>query len=130
MLDGVLLMLLGGCLVFVPTRVEEVFSFKDLPVGVSYILGLWGVALLTMGLGYLVAASNPIRHVVWVQMAIARNVIEGIFGGVCLARGIVSTHQAGFGIGVAIAVTAAYLALYPRNQEMVPPAATGEPASN
>ena len=118
MLDAALLMILGAALIFAPIRVEEVFGFKDLPVGVSYILGLWGSVLATMGIGYLVAASDPMRHVVWVQMAIARNVLEGIFGAVCLARGIVNAQQAGFGIGVAIAVTLAYITLYPRANQL------------
>ena len=70
--DAVVLFLLGALLVFQPLRVEWAFHFRDLPEAVSYIIGLWGCALGTMSLGYVVAATNPIRHVVWVQVGIAR----------------------------------------------------------
>ena len=119
LVDAALLLLLGGSLIFLPTRVELIFGFKDLPAGVSYILGLWGCVLATMGLGYVVAATNPVRHVVWIQMAIARNAIEGILGAVCLARGIVGVQQAGFGIAVAALFTVAYVITYPRAESRV-----------
>jgi hypothetical protein len=116
LLDAALLMLLGGALIFFPVRAELVFGFKDLPAGVSYILGLWGCALATMGLGYVVAASDPPRHLVWVQMGIARGALECLLAMVCLARGIVTHQQAGFGITVAGFITVAYLATYPRSK--------------
>ncbi len=114
LLDAALLMLLGAALIFFPVRAEMVFGFKDLPAGVSYILGLWGCMLATMGLGYVVAASDPMRHLVWVQIGIARGALECVLAGVCLARGIVGVQQAGFGIAVAAFITVAYLAVYPR----------------
>src|SRR5581483_7258824 len=79
---------------------------KDLPVGVHYILGLWGCVLVTLGFGYTVAATNPLRHLVWAQMGIA--------------RGLVTFQQAGVGIIVAGLVTVAYLACYPRSTAGVP----------
>jgi hypothetical protein len=117
LLDAALLLLLGGALIFLPTRVEMVFGFKDLPAGVSYILGLWGCALATMGLGYVVAASDPLRHLVWVQIGIARGALECVLGAVCLARGVVGLQQAGFGIVVAAIITIAYLVTYPRARQ-------------
>jgi hypothetical protein len=117
LVDAALLLLLGAALVFVPTRVEMIFGFENLPAGVSYILGLWGVVLVTMGLGYVVAASDPIRHLVWVQMGIARGALECVLGAVCLARGIVGMQQAGFGIALAALITIAYLVTYPRAQK-------------
>ena len=113
LLDAAVLLLLGLLMVFVPNHVERAFGFKDLPAGVSYILGLWGCVLGTMGVGYVVAASDPLRHKVWVQMGIARGALECVLGVVCLTRGIVTFQQAGFGIIVAAVITVAYLACYP-----------------
>jgi len=113
LLDAAVLLLLGLLLIFVPKQVELAFGFKDLPAGVSYILGLWGCVLGTMGAGYVVAASDPLRHRVWVQVGIARGALECVLGLVCLARGIVTFQQAGFGIVVAAIITVAYLACYP-----------------
>jgi hypothetical protein len=114
LLDAAVLLLLGLLLIFVPAKVEAAFRFKDLPAGVDYILGLWGCVLVTLGLGYTVAASNPLRHLVWAQMAIARGLLECLLGAVFLARGVVTFQQAGVGIIVAGFVTIAYVACYPR----------------
>jgi hypothetical protein len=119
LLDAAVLVLLGTVLIFMPKQVEFAFHFKDLPEGVSYIIGLWGCALATMGLGYVVAATNPIRHVVWVQVGIARGVVELVLGVVCLARGVVTFQQAGFGIIITALISLGYIVLYPRQPRLV-----------
>ena len=119
LLDAAVLFLLGALLIFAPKQVELAFQFKELPAGVSYIIGTWGCVFATMGIGYVVAATNPIRHVVWVQVGIARGVLECILGLVYVARGIVTFRQAGFGIIVAALISIAYIALYPRKPRLV-----------
>ncbi|HEX4644315.1 MAG TPA: hypothetical protein VH598_01775 [Verrucomicrobiae bacterium] len=114
LLDAAVLLLLGLLLVFAPKHIELAFGFKDLPDGVGYILGLWGCVMATMGLGYVVAATDPQRHVVWIQIGIARGALECVLGLVWLARGIVTLQQAGFGIVLAALITLAYLVCYPR----------------
>src|SRR5260370_21575225 len=114
MLDAVMLFLLGALLIFAPRQVEIAFRFNDLPPAVSYLIGLWGCVFATMGIGYVVAATQPLRHLVWVQVGIARGALECVLGLVYLARGVVTWQQAAFGIIAAALITAAYLALYPR----------------
>jgi hypothetical protein len=67
-----------------------------------------------MGIGYTVAALDPIRHIVWVQVGIARGALECLLGLVYLARGLVTFSQAGLGIVLAACISLAYVALYPR----------------
>jgi hypothetical protein len=117
LLDAAVLFLLGLLLIFMPKQVELAFGFTDLPVGVGYILGLWGCVLATMGVGYVVAATDPQRHVVWVQIGIARGALESVLGVVWLARGVVTFQQAGFGIVLAALITLAYLVCYPRRDQ-------------
>ena len=114
LLDGAVLLILGAFLIVAPKQTEVVFQFGDLPRGVSYIIGLWGCGLATMGLGYGMAAADPRRHVAWVQVGIARGLLECVVGVAYLARGIVTLQQAGFGIAIAAFITVAYIALYPR----------------
>ena len=114
LLDAAVLLALGGLLIIVPRQVELVFGFRDLPSGVSYIVGLWGCALATMAIGYAAASRDPTRHVAWVQVGIARGALECIVGAFYLARGIVTFQQAGFGMTIAAFITVAYIALYPR----------------
>jgi len=118
-MDAALLFLLGLLLILAPKQVELAFHFGDLPAGVSYIIGLWGCVLATVAIGYGVAALDPIRHVVWVQVGIARGALECVLGSIYLARGMVSWQQAGFGILVAALITLAYIILYPRKPRVI-----------
>jgi len=118
-LDAAVLFLLGLFLILAPRQVELAFHFKDLPNGVSYIIGLWGCILATMAPGYAVAAMDPIRHVVWVQVGIARGALECVLGAIYLAQGIVTWQQAGFGIMIAALITVAYIVLYPRRPRVI-----------
>ena len=121
-MDAAVLFLLGLLLILAPRQVELAFHFGDLPAGVSYLIGLWGCVLATVAIGYAVAALDPIRHVVWVQMGIARGALECVLGAVYLARGVVTWQQAGFGILVAAMITVAYIVFYPRRLRVVPAA--------
>ena len=118
LLDAAVLFLLGALLIFAPHQVERVFQFKELPPAVSYVIGMWGCALATLGFGYYQAAAHPLRHVLWVQVGIARGALECALGLVYLTRGIVTFQQAGFGIIVAGLMTLAYVALYPRQPRL------------
>lgn len=114
MIDAAMLLLLGALLIFAPRQIEAAFHFKDLPAAVSYLIGLWGCVFATLGVGYGVAATDPARHVAWVQVGIARGGLECLLGLVYLARGVVTWQQAAFGIVAAGLITGAYLVLYPR----------------
>jgi hypothetical protein len=115
-LDAAVLFLLGTLLLVIPRHVLFAFGFRDLPIGVTYIIALWGSALLTMALGYWKASADPARHLVWAQVGIARGALEFAVGIVYLLRGIVTFPQAGVGIILAGLFAAAYLIYYPRSE--------------
>jgi hypothetical protein len=128
--DAAVLLFLGALLIFAPNQVERVFQFKDLPPAVSYLIGMWGCGLVTLGIGYFQAAAHPLRHVVWVQVGIARGALECLLGAVYLARELVTFQQAGLGIILAGLMTLGYVALYPHKPRLIPtPANAVNPAS-
>ena len=116
MMDAVVLVGMGALFIVVPRRIEAAFHFQNLAVGVDYMIGLWGCVFVSLGLGYAVAAVDPRRNVLWVQMGIVRGLLEVVFGAVCVVRGVVMWEQAAFGIVVAAFIAAAYAALYPRKE--------------
>jgi len=116
MIDAAVLFVLGACLICAPKQVELAFQFRDLPDAVSYLLGLWGCMFATLGCGYVMAATDPLRHVVWVQVGIARGALECVLGLIYLSRGVVTWQQAAFGLITAALMTSAYVVLYPRQQ--------------
>ena len=115
MVDAAVLFLVGALLMFLPRQVEVAFHFADLPAAVSYLIGLWGCVFVTMAGGYVIAATHPLKHLIWVQVGIARGILECLLGAVYLARGIVTFQQAAFGLVAAAVITGAYTALYPRS---------------
>ncbi len=116
MMDAVVLTGLGVLFITVPRRIETAFHFQDLPLGVDYMIGLWGCVFATVGLGYALAAVDPRRNVLWVQMGIARGLLEVVFGAMCVLRHVISWEQGAFGILTAVFIAAAYAVLYPRKE--------------
>jgi hypothetical protein len=116
MMDGTVLVILGALFILMPRHVEVAFHFDNLPVGVDYLIGLWGCCLATLGFGYGLVAMDPRRHIVWVQIGIARGLLEALFGGWCISRGVINWEQSSFGIIIAAAIGVAYLVLYPRKE--------------
>src|SRR5262245_24168148 len=94
-MDAAVLFLLGLVLIVVPRQVAGAFQFPNLPAGIDLVIGLWGCALATLAIGYVIAAQDPVRHAVWVQVGIARGALEAVLGIIYLARGVVTFQQAG-----------------------------------
>ncbi len=116
MMDAVVLTGLGVLFITVPRRIETAFHFQNLPLGVDYLIGLWGCVFATLGLGYALAAVEPRRNVLWVQMGISRGVLEVVFGAMCVFRHMITWEQGAFGIFTAAFIAAAYAVLYPRKE--------------
>jgi len=116
MMDATVLVVLGAALVLAPRGVEQAFHFKEMPTGVTYLIGLWGVMMATLGIGYGFAAFDPASSGVWVIVGIARGALESVFGAVCVARGVVAWEQAGFGIILTAFIALSFAVLYPRKE--------------
>jgi hypothetical protein len=116
-LDGTVLTLLGVAFLCCPQQIEAAFHFKDVSPAVNFLIGLWGCALVSLGLGYFVAAMNPAENRLWVAMGVIRGGLEAVFGWWCLSRGIVTWEQSGLTILLAAFMALAYLALYPRKSK-------------
>jgi hypothetical protein len=111
--DAAVLVAFGGAFMVVPGKVLEVFGFHDLPVAVGYIVGLWGCAMISLGIGYALAIGNPARNVNWVRAGIVRGALECMFGFAMVGQQLVTWKQAGLGTILAGIIAAAYLILYP-----------------
>lgn len=119
--DSAVLFLLGVSFLVVPQYVEFVFGYIDLPLAVTYIVALWGCILLAAAIGYWKASADPIHHIVWVQVGIARGVLECGLGIIYLLRGIVTFRQAGAATIAGALFAIAYLIRYPRSSSSASP---------
>ena len=93
-----------------------VFGFHDLPGTAGYLIGLWGCALISLGVGYAFAIADPVRNITWVQAGIVRGALECLFGFLVLSQHMVTWHQAAFGTVLSGAIAAGYLVLYPKEK--------------
>ena len=111
--DAVVLAVLGLLLMLASRAMFGAFGLADLPGSVNYIAGMWGALMATMGIGYGLAARSPATSRVWVQVGIARAILETAVSIIYVAQGNVSMSSAGLGLALAIWFALAYIALYP-----------------
>jgi hypothetical protein len=114
MMDATVLGLLGIAFICCPAQIERAFHFENVPPALNFLIGLWGCVLLTLGMGYGIAAVDPHKNRLWVGIGVARGFLESIFGLWCYYRAVVTWKQSGLGILLAAFMAIAYLILYPR----------------
>ncbi len=120
-LDAVVLLGLGAIFMLAPVKVGAAFGFVGLPPAVCYMIGLWGCALISLGVGYAHAVADPVRDVMWVRAGIVRGALECVFGFLVVRQHMVTWNQAAFGTIVAAAIAVGYIILYPTGKMGEPP---------
>jgi hypothetical protein len=83
-----------------------------------------------MSFGYWVAATNPLKHIVWIQIGIARGLLECLVGTAYVVQETVTFQQARTGIILAGVMALGYLILYPRRRCAASIPASGAPVSH
>ncbi len=112
-MDAAVLLAMGALLMAMPANVGKVFGFRELPAAACYLIGLWGCALISLGIGYAYSVGDPVRNVTWVRAGIVRGALECMFGFIVLNQHLVTWSQAAFGTLLAGAIAAGYVILYP-----------------
>jgi hypothetical protein len=112
-MDATVLLAMGALFMAMPTNVGVAFGFRNLPPPACYLIGLWGCALISLGIGYAYAVGDPVRNVTWVRAGIVRGALECMFGFVVLGQHMVTWNQAAFGTIIAGAIATGYVLLYP-----------------
>ena len=113
-MDATVLALLGLAFIVFPGQIETAFQFKDVPPAVNFLIGLWGCVLMSLGIGYGLAATDPVANRLWILVGVLRGGLEAVFGWWCYMQGIVTWKQSGLGILLAGFMALAYALLYPR----------------
>lgn len=111
--DAIALLLLGLVLLFRPQQVSHALGFHDLPASADYLVGILGCLFVTTGLGYIAATRDPLRHLIWIQIGIARGTLEVLLGLVYIKQGAVTWSQAAPGLAAATVIVAGYVIFYP-----------------
>jgi hypothetical protein len=106
--------LVGLAYIFLPKQLGEMGGFEKGPVWVMYILALLGVCYIATG-GFVIAAAvrDPLKHIMWVQFAIAVAILIVVVAASSIARGLVTFRQEGMPLIFNAVFAVLLLALYP-----------------
>ena len=75
-INGVIDVIVGLALIFFPEQFASLFGYPELSQDVNFIIGGWGIAALTFGVGRVLASNREERYRLWA--------ILGFFEGIVL----------------------------------------------
>ncbi len=105
--------LFGLGFVFAPEQLCSMFGFEKAPTYVPYFLAFIGISYIVAGVFVIIAARNPLKHIMWVQLAIAWSLLDALSALYFIIRGNVNFSQAGMVPIIDVVFVVAFLALYP-----------------
>jgi hypothetical protein len=110
---AVIAILVGLAYIFLPHQLGEMGGFEEAPDWVLYVLALLGICYIATGAFVIRAARDPLKHIMWVQFAIAVAILIVVVAAYSIGRGLVTFNQEA-GLLIVNAVFAiAFLVLYP-----------------
>jgi energy-converting hydrogenase Eha subunit C len=110
---GVVGALFGLGFVFAPEQLCSILGYEKGPAYVPYLMALVGIACFVGSLFVIIAARDPLKHIMWVQLAIVWSLLNGIAGLYFIVKGNVNFSQAGMGPIMDVVFIVAFLIFYP-----------------
>jgi hypothetical protein len=110
---AVIAILVGLAYIFFPNQLGEMGGFEKGPAWVVYILALVGICYIATGAFVIRAASDPLKHIMWVQFAIAVALLIVVVAAYSIMRGFVTFSQEGGPLILNAVFAVAFLVLYP-----------------
>jgi hypothetical protein len=105
--------LFGLGFVFAPNQLGSMFGFEKGPAYVPYFLALLGIAYIVGGVFVIIVARDPLKNIMWVQLAIAWSLLDAIAALCFIIRGNVNFSQAGMVPIIDVIFVVAFLVFYP-----------------
>ena len=110
---AVMNILLGLGMVFAPGQLFSSFGLAQAPAYMPYFLTNLADGFILTGIMIILAARDPLKHIMWLQFIIAWSLLDAIAAVYLVLRGNVTFSQASFGLIVDIIFPATFLILYP-----------------
>ncbi len=105
--------LVGLAYILFPRQLGEMGGFEKGPAWVLYILALLGICYIATGAFVIRAARDPLKHIMWVQFAIAVSILIVVVAAYSIGRGLVTFSQEAATLIINAVFAVAFLALYP-----------------
>lgn len=110
---GVVGLLFGLVFIVFPSQLLAAFGVSLVPSYVQYILVLLGNVSIASGIFVILAAGDPLRHILLLQFAMTWSLLDLIASLVFILRGNLTFIQAGAGVIPNLILLAAFLIFYP-----------------
>jgi hypothetical protein len=88
-------------------------SYEAGPKYIPYFLASLGGCFISASVFVIVAARDPLRHILWVKFVILLSILSVVLGLYSVIKGYVNFGQAGMGIIIDAVFAIVFLALYP-----------------
>ena len=105
--------LFGLEFLFAPGLLFSAGSLQKMPGAVTFFLALLGNMYIITSVFVLLATRDPLKHILWVQMAMAGSLLDLLAALYFIIRGFVPFSQAGITVILNVILLAAFLAFYP-----------------
>jgi hypothetical protein len=110
---SVVAIFMGLVYIFFPNQLNEMGGYEKGTGLVIYLLALLGVCYIAAGVFVIVAARDPLKHIMWVQFAIAVAILTVVVVASSIARSLVTFGQEGVPLIFNAVFAVLFLALYP-----------------
>ena len=105
--------LVGLAYILFPRQLNEMGGLEQGPDWVLYILALLGICYIATGAFVIRAAQDPLKHIRWVQFAIALSILIVVVAAYSIGRGLVTFGQEAMPLIINAVFAVAFLILYP-----------------
>ena len=105
--------LFGLGFIFVPHQLGAMLGHEAWPASVAALAAELGVCFVSACIFLIIAARDPLKHILWVKYAIAFAILMLAAGLYSFIMGYITLGQAGMGIIIHTVFAAALLAFYP-----------------
>jgi hypothetical protein len=109
---SVVAIIMGLVYIFFPNQLNEMGGYEGSDLA-TYVLALLGICYISAGAFVIIAARDPLKHIMWVQFAIAVAFLTVAVAGSSMGRGLVTFSQEGIPLIFNAVFAVLFLALYP-----------------
>ncbi len=117
-INGVIDVLTGLALIFLPKQFAHLLGYPEFPQDVNFIIGGWGIAALTFGVGRVLASNREERYRLWAFLGLLEGIVLLTF---CLRYwlgGVLIFMQVSVPLIIALFFSVAYAVSYPTWSQM------------
>ena len=105
--------LFGLAMIIIPEQLRDWFNMEQGPDIMQYFITLLATQFIVVSVFFIVAARDPIRHILWVKLAIAHGLIDAAATLYVIIRSYADFSQVGVGLIIHVVFAILLLICYP-----------------